>query len=68
MINGGKEERKVRDAAVKRFLEAVNNYRKQTLDLTDLRGAYNPPPKYSLEEALRWEKEVEQLRNGLQEE
>ena len=46
MINGGEGDRRERDLIVKKFLESVNNFRKETLDTADVRGCFNPPPRY----------------------
>ena len=56
LIDGGKEERKRRDLAVKEFIQEVNTYRKEILGLPDLRGAFYQPQEASLEEARDWER------------
>ena len=60
LIDGGKEERRRRDLAVKEFIQEVNTYRKEILGLPDLRGAFYQPQEASLEEARDWERQLEE--------
>ena len=47
-----------RDLAVKLFLCQINTFRRSSLGLKDLRGAFNPPTECSLQEALAWEESM----------
>ena len=60
-INGGQEERKRRDAIVKKFLQTINEQRKNEQNQPDLRGAFCKITEFSLEEAIQWEKEVDDV-------
>ena len=59
-IDGGQEERKRRDAIVKKFLQTINEQRKNEQNQPDLRGAFSKITEFSLEEAMQWEKEMKE--------
>ena len=47
-----------RDLLVKTYLQAVNEYRVQDLELPDLRDAFDITAEFSMEEAVRYEAEL----------
>ena len=54
-----------RDLAVKDFLFAVNQYRKEALSLPDMCGKVAAPPAGSLQEALEWAEEAKTALGNL---
>ena len=55
------KQRRARDLAVKTFLENVNNYRKVHLGCQDLREAYTVVADFSIDQAIQWETEFQQI-------
>ena len=68
MHNGDtdKERRTARDSAVKRYLQAVNDLRKETHGLADLCGKAMAPVEGTLAETQMWEEEARQAITNLQ--
>ena len=46
---------------VKKYLQTINEQRKNEQNQPDLRGAFSKITEFSLEEAIQWEKEVEDV-------
>ena len=46
---------------MKKFLQTINEQRKNEQNQPDLRGAFSKITEFSLEEAIQWEKEVEDV-------
>ena len=59
------EQRRSRDTAVKRFLQAINEHRTEHLGCRDLRDVYTSSIDLSLEQAIQWEQDfIQEVRDN----